>query len=135
MNTSQINLLLSRNNITANSFRGTYSVDTLPTHVESYPSSYVCNIAPSWHGGLHWCAFILTQKADGTKHGVFIDSYGLAPQAYSMKFWDFLDLNCDTWIYNRVPLQQIDSKYCGHYCIYFIVCLTKGSSCIHEKQI
>ena len=48
-----------------------------------------------------------------------LDSYGLPPSSYSRKFTNFLNNNSNSLIFNTVTLQSINSKVCGHYCIYY----------------
>ena len=38
---------------------------------------------------------------------------------YSRTFTSFLNNNSSSWIFNTVTLQSVNSKVCGHYCLYF----------------
>ena len=41
------------------------------------------------------------------------------PSNYTTTFSSFLNNNSNSWKFNSKTLQSIDSKVCGHYCLYF----------------
>ena len=59
--------------------------------------------------------FISSRETEGE----FFDSYGLRPSNYTRTFTSFLNNNSNGWKFNSKTLQSIDSKVCGHYCLYF----------------
>ena len=74
--------------------------------------------------GTHWVAFYFTKEREGE----FFDSYGLPPSNYTGTFSSFLNNNSKT-------LQSIDSKVCGHYCLYFALfrsCQVSMSAVVHR---
>ena len=66
--------------------------------------------------GSHWVAFYFTkdQKEE------FFDFYGLPPSNDAVTFSPFLNNNSNDWSFNSVTLQSINSKVCGHYCLFII---------------
>ena len=46
-------------------------------------------------------------------------THGLPPSNYTGTFSSFLNDNSKGWSFNSVTLQSINSKVCGHYCLYY----------------
>ena len=116
MNTVQLTLILRKNRYTRGVFQGVYPSDKLPTSVLSYPALFIANEDTSDKPGSH-CGIALYFTEE--KEGEFFDSYGLPPSSYTGTFTTFLNNNSSSWKFNLVPLQSIESKVCGHYCLYF----------------
>ena len=115
MDTVQLTLVLRKDKYTRGVFQGVYPSDKLPTSVSSFPALFIANVDDSNKPGSHWVAFYFTKDREGE----FFDSYGLPPSNYSKTFTRFLKNNSNSWIFNTVTLQSINSKVCGHYCLYF----------------
>ena len=115
MDTVQLTLVLRKDRYTRGVFQGVYSSDKLPTNISSYPALFIANVDTSDKPGTHWVAFYFTEEREGE----FFDSYGLPPSNYTGTFTSFLNNNSNGWKFNSKTLQSIDSKVCGHYCLYF----------------
>lgn len=115
MDTIQLTLILRKDKYTRGVFQGIYPSDKLPASVSSYPALFIANVDTSDKPGSHWIAFYFTKDHEGD----FFDSYGLPPSNYSRTFTGFLNNNSNSWIFNTVTLQSVNSKVCGHYCLYF----------------
>ena len=114
MDTIQLTIILRKDRYTRCVFQGVYPSDKLPTSVSSYPALFIAKVDTSDKPGTHWVVFYFTEE----RQGEFFDSYGLPPSNYTT-FSSFLDNNSNTWKFNSKTLQSIDSKVCGHYCLYF----------------
>ena len=115
MNSTQLAIILKKDKYTRAVFQGVYPSDKLPTRVSSFPALFIANVDTSEKPGSHWVAFYFTKD----RKGEFFDSYGLPPGNYAGTFSSFLNNNSNGWSFNSVTLQSIDSKVCGHYCLYY----------------
>ena len=115
MDTIQLTFILRKDRYMRGVFQGLYPSDKLPTSVSSYPALFIANVDTSDKPGTHWVAFYFTKE----RQGEFLDSYGLPPSNYTTTFSSFLNNNSNSWKFNSYTLQSIDSKVCGHYCLYF----------------
>ena len=115
MNSTQLAIILKKDKYTRAVFQGVYPSDKLPTRVSSFPALLIANVDTSEKPGSHWVAFYFTKD----RKGEFFDSYGLPPSNYAGTFSSFLNNNSNGWSFNSVTLQSIDSKVCGHYCLYY----------------
>ena len=115
MDTVQLTIILRKDRYTRGVFQGVYPSDKLPTSVSSYPALFIANVDTSDKPGIHWVAFYFAKEREGE----FFDSYGLPPSNYTGTFTSFLTNNSNSWIFNTVTLQSVNSKVCGHYCLYF----------------
>jgi len=88
-------------------FDGVFSIDNLPDD----PHLLVCNTDPSDKPGRHWVAIYIE---DG--RGEFYDSFGRRPNIDFER--SYMNRHCVSWKFNDKLLQ---SKFCGHYCIYFCI--------------
>ena len=86
-------------------------------YLQGFRPSQPC-LLPTWilvrsldHTGLRF----ISQKNEKERKGEFFDSYGLPPSNYIGTFSSFLN----GWSFNSVTLQSINSKVCGHYCLYY----------------
>ena len=115
MNTTQLAIILKKDKYTRAVFQGVYPSDKLPTEVSSFPALFIANVDTSEKPGSHWVAFYFTKDQEGE----FFDSYGLPPSSYTGTFSSFLNNNSKDWSFNSATLQSINSKVCGHYCLYY----------------
>ena len=124
MITSQLESILRKDPITRNKFCGVYAEDRLPETLEQYPCGFIANTDPKGQPGKHWVAFYFRSP----QQGEFFDSYGHPPQFYSDDFVVFLNEHCQEWIVNEKELQSLNSRFCGHYCIYYLMHRARGVS-------
>lgn len=119
MNTSTINTILHSNIVTRNSYIGCFAADRIPT-ISKFPASFVLNLDKAEDDGSHWVA-LYVNSADSAD---YFDSFGLTPSGTIAKY-----LNSFKHIRrNNNLIQQIDSRCCGHYCIFFIYSHSLGIS-------
>ena len=114
MNTSQIYHALETNNITAETFQGVYSSDTVPKFVNS-PSGCVVNTDPQGKPGTHWVA--LYQEQQGVIET--FDSFVKDLLSYSHYFKEFA--NSSRIISQSHQLQSEITTVCGQYCLFFLL--------------
>ena len=117
MDTIQLTLVLRKDKHTRGVFQGVYPSDKLPKSVSSFPALFMANVDTSEKPGSHWVAFYFTKDCEGE----FFYSYGLPPSNYTGTFTRFLKNNSSSWTFNSVTLQSMNSKVCGHYCLYYAV--------------
>ena len=131
MNSTQLAIILKKDKYTRAVFQGVYPSDKLPTRVSSFPALFIANVDTSDRPGSHWVAFYFTKD----RKGEFFDSYGLPPSNYAGTFSLFLNNNSNGWSFNSVTLQSINSKVCGHYCLYYALfrCRNIGISTIVHR--
>jgi hypothetical protein len=110
MNTIQIDKLLRRCKLPL--YRGVFACDRVPTHSVGF---MVVNLDPHDRPGSHW---IVVYIAPDRQFGEYFDSFGRPPEG---RLRAYLNAYCTRWIYNRMQLQSVVSKYCGHYCIAYCV--------------
>jgi hypothetical protein len=96
-------------------FIGVFACDRLPTHIKRFPTSLICNTAPSSDPGRHWVAFYFKDS----RNVEYFDSYGRAPD--NMYFLNFINRNVKHYDYSEKPLQSFHSDLCGEYCIYYLL--------------
>ena len=106
MNTEEIDRVLSR--VCGKDFDGVFSADMLPAK----PRLLVVNTDPTGEPGRHW---VCISANDG--RGEYFDSFGQPPAA---NFEHYLNEHCSSWTFNRKQLQSVVSRFCGHYCVYFL---------------
>lgn len=99
-------------------FLGVFSSDEIPNPT-TYPSCCVINLDPRYLPGSHWVAVYFSSP----NLIEFFDSYGNAPSIYNLPLPKTPHI-----LFNPYPLQKINSKVCGHYCIFYLYHRAKGSS-------
>ena len=124
MDTIQLTRILRKDKHTRGVFQGVYPSNQLPTSVSSLLALFIANVDTSEKPGSHWVAFYFTKDREGE----FFDSYGLLPSNYTGTFTRFLNNNSIHWTFNSVTLQSMNSKVCGHYCLYYAVFRCRNSS-------
>ena len=100
--------------ITRKHFVNVFAHDQLPSYnIRKRKWIIVCNASPSSSRGTHW--FLLFKENDTIE---LIDSLGANPTTYNLV--PFLkSQNTDQCVYNSMRLQSLQSKVCGHYCLFF----------------
>lgn len=114
MNNIEIYKNLKKDSFANSTFRAVLPRDKLPKTI-LYPSSFVINTHTSKQVGEHWLALYYDKNGKCT----FFDSYGLDPSYYKLD--SYLKSTSICYVYNKQRLQALNSKYCGQYCIYFIL--------------
>ena len=94
------------------SFIGCFSQDDLPTSIK-LPVTMIINTANKQHKGKHWIAVRINKKSC-----LYFDTFGLYP--IEAKINHFLQKFSKKILYSSVCIQNINSYYCGFYCIAFI---------------
>lgn len=93
--------------------------DMLPTDFE-LPAVFIINLSPAFQPGSHWVALYI----DNCGHGVYFDSYGCMPNICEIKH--FIKLHCKSVTHNEQQLQQLHTRFCGHYSALFAYYMTQG---------
>lgn len=100
-------------------FLGVFPSDLLPK--PSYPSCFIANTQPSGTKGEHWIAIFINKEG----YGDYFCSFGKQPIS---EFVHFMNSHTVSWNYNQRRIQSYFSSTCGHYCIFFLFCRSKGLS-------
>jgi hypothetical protein len=83
------------------------------------PGGYIINMESCNNktGGTHWVAIFLTNEK-GHHRAYYFDSFGVPPPVDVLTFarsWGSSDI-----IHSRKQIQQINSNFCGQYCLHFL---------------
>lgn len=93
--------------------KNVYAADRIPTILEK-PCAIIVNTDNHDSPGQHWCAIFINKQ----ENGFFFDSYGLPPINFYHR--TALERNCKKYTWNTKCLQQLKSKVCGQYCVFFL---------------
>jgi hypothetical protein len=121
LNTLQIINILKNYKSTKNLFIGVFPRDRLPQKLK-YPSCFIINTDKSSQPGKHWLALYY----NGKKEAEFFDSYGNSPEFYNLQ--NYLSKTSIKWTFNKIQVQSLTSKYCGHYCCLYLLYKSKSLS-------
>ena len=103
-------------------FKGVYSSDNIPQFT-NFPIHIIVNTDPSYKKGEHWVAISINENG----FGEYFDSFGLPPLKKDL--FNFMTKNCkNSWIYNKLCLQNVTSTTCGHYCVLYTMFRCSGKS-------
>lgn len=119
----QITYLLSLDEFTSKYFKGFGMRDTqvLPKS-NARDALYILNTDISTGAGEHWCAVFC--KGSSVE---FYDPLGMSPAVYD--FNNLLARRGDGKIvYNPIMIQDINSKACGHHCLFYAFFRCRGIS-------
>lgn len=107
-----------------------YSKDRLPKYPE-HEGGYIFNLQNSVDeygkdlDGSHWtCAYV--EKLKSKRQAVYFDSFGIGPPIAVQNFLQ----QYSPYPYNNDDIQNLDSGWCGLYCLYVIWFLSH-----HKKSI
>ena len=114
MNTSQIYHALENNRVTAATFQGVYSSDTVP-QFPTFPAGCVVNTDPQGKPGTHWVA--LYQEHEAVVET--FDSFGKDLLSYSPHFEQLAGNH--RLISQSHQLQSDTTTVCGQYCLFFLL--------------
>jgi hypothetical protein len=93
---------------------------------------YIINLEDSDLGGSHWTCLILTKYRN---LAIYYDSFGKPMPQDIIRFIKRFNKKCNI-IYNIDQIQDIDSIYCGYFCLYFLYFfLVKHKKCKHHRYL
>ncbi len=116
MFSTTIDKILKADKYSSHFFKGVYARDQLPSLKDN--DCIILNNQNKNHAGEHWLAIFVENG-----FGHFFDSYGNHPSRYNLV--DYLNSNTLNWNYNSLRIQG-ESKYCGYYCVLFILFKSRG---------
>ena len=87
---------------------GVYNYHIYPRDSKIYSNKGFVNIDIGSHGGTHWTCFY-----NKDNKSFYYDSFGVQPDKFLLK------QSQKPIIYHRYKMQDINSKLCGSYCLYF----------------
>ena len=121
MNTYQLQCAINYDCNMRNTVCGVYAADEIPQTLHSF-TGLVPNTDPKQRPGKHWIAFFYD-------NGVLecFDSYGRSPELYSPHLGQFMR-SFPTRRVNVKRLQSSDTTVCGQYCLFYLMCRTRGYS-------
>jgi hypothetical protein len=128
MNSLELKIFATRDAYTKKSFLGVFARDELPSNIIKYPASLILNNEKKNQPGEHWIALFITKN-----NCYFFDSFGNRPQYY--RLYSYLKKFSKKIIYNNQVIQDYDSHYCGHYCLYFLFLKSRGFGLDHIKRL
>lgn len=123
MNSKQLRCIIQCDSLLAKTVDDVLAIDQLPNIVPSKPIGYIVNISRINEVGMHWVAMYFENNS-----GEFFDSFGNPPETYGSTFVNFLVKNCSHYNFNRKQLQDFSSDICGAYCIFYLICKSRGVS-------
>ena len=85
-----------------------YNYPIYPRDSKIYSDRGFVNIGNYENGGNHWCAFYIKDNKS-----YYYDSFGGSPDKFLLKQLP------KPIIYHNFKIQDINSKLCGSYCLYF----------------
>jgi len=102
-------------------FQGVFASDQLPQSPPKRPAAYIVNTDPHDKPGQHWIAI-------WTEHGhcEMMDSYGLPLEYYQANPLEKWTRQWKYVVLNRQTLQNVTSKACGHYCLFYLKAKARG---------
>lgn len=124
MNTRQIQCAIDCDFRMKKVICGVYAADEIPQLLQ--PSTgFIANTDPKHRPGKHWITFF-------NDNGVLecFDSYGKSPDQYYTNFKLFM-LKYSRLKVNSKRLQSNATRVCGQYCLYYLMCRTRGYSIEH----
>jgi hypothetical protein len=118
---NHIEMILSNNKITRESFIGAFALDEIP-QINNYPVCLIINTNKREIDEIgHWIALYIDQN----KYAYFFDSYGQAPSYFNLE--NYIKENSSKYIYNQSRLQG-NKPYCGLYSIYFLLFILSNNN-------
>ena len=119
MNTYQLQCAIDCDLTMKHSICGVYAADEIPQTLQA-SHGFIANTDPKQKQGQHWIAFLYD-------NGVLecFDSYGKSPDQYSASFKHFMSKYSRLKV-NTKRLQSSNTTVCGQYCLFFLMCRTRG---------
>ena len=115
MNTSQLQCIISCDQVLHKQTLGVFAADQLPCVLPNKACGFIANTDVSSRPGQHWLAFFISDNTIQC-----FDSYGQDPGVYNSLFSLWLRRHAKTVRVNRHRLQSEYSNVCGLYCLYFL---------------
>jgi len=112
MKSSQILKALQFHPQTKSTFGGVFARNKVPTIPKGKCISFVVNTDPSSKPGEHWVAFFITPS-----EVYYFDPYGIPPTGFKR----IINSRGKQYYFGQ-RLQGL-GRMCGHYCLYFILCM------------
>ena len=121
LSTVELDEVLTNNNVTKNTFIGTYPSCMLPsTKKKIY--SFITNTDDHSSSGTHWNAWFVNNN-----ELTFFDTFGRSYNNTDFpKFYGEIAKKYKKVKYSKIKLQSRDSYTCGYFCVYFIYSLCLG---------
>ena len=115
LSTKELDEILTNNNVTKNTFIGTYPSCMSPsTKKKIY--SFITNTDDHFSSGTHWNAWFVNNN-----ELTFFDTFGRSYNNTDFpKFYEKIVNTFENVKYSTVELQSKDSWTCGYFCINFI---------------
>lgn len=112
-------------------FMGVFSSDTIPVGKCKNRSCYsmIVNMSKQNEQGTHWIAIIVHKNM-----AIYFDSLSLPNARLYKRLIEniFPKLNIYSVLKNEIPIQSLQSTFCGFYCIYAIIYFSSLTLCYHE---
>ena len=99
---------LKNNTMNESELQKIYNYPIYPRDSKNYSDRGFVNIDNGSQGGTHWTCFIVKDKKS-----FYFDSFGVQPDKF------LLNQLTKPIIYQNYKIQDINSKLCGSYCLYF----------------
>jgi hypothetical protein len=119
MNTKEIDEILYSNLISKQFYQGCYPCDIVPEPLK-YPATFVVNNDDSLGPGEHWVAVYIPNP--DTLY--YFDSLNGEPNECLFEYLNKFKI----LLKNNVRVQSLFSDSCAHFCIYFVIQISKGYS-------
>lgn len=116
MNSKQLYDLVEKDPCLRKVVKGVYASNTLPKHVQQYPSVIVNN-QPLSLSCEHWLAIIIHSPYQSE----FFDSLGKPLSTYNHDIRDFIANKSNQFDMRNIRLQSINSNLCGYYVLMFLI--------------
>ena len=100
-------------------FIGVYPLDKIPTYLKP-PSNFIVNTHTKNLPGEHWVA--VSYQKDGRVYA--FDSFGHYYPSMLKKRLLRLSRTAPVW-YNKIQYQESDENTCGHYCLAWLIDMSK----------
>ena len=112
--------ILSGDKFTKLSIKGVYAINEMKLiKTVSSPSSFVINLDPSYKHGSHWVAVYFDRNGVGE----YFDSFARYPPH---EIDDLLCSHAKRWQYNRMQVQEIYTRRCGQFVVFYICQKSRG---------
>ena len=113
----QLDYLAREDPLLKPNYRGALPCDALPSNASCKKSAYIVNTDEKGQPGKRWIALWMQDKVFEV-----MDSYGLPLEFYGAKLlkkWKYV-------VSNGQSLQNVNSKSCGHYALFFPIAKMRG---------
>ena len=109
---------LKNNTMNESQLQKIYNYPIYPRDSKIYSYKGFVNIDNGSQGGFHWTCFIVRDNKS-----YYFDSFGGQPDKFLLKQLP------KPIIYHNYKIQDIDSKLCGSYCLYFFYLIERMNYC------